>query len=315
MWNRVGQGAVVYARQPFGVGPSTDDMADLADREWRLIREEVLDGPSAMAYDEVAAETAAEGGLRTVRVYQWLPSTFSLGYGQSPETVDWQFCDKQGIDVTRRPTGGGGIYHDTYGDISYSIVAPAEDLPSDLMESYELLCEPILAALQDLGIDARFATETRPALYEPACYLRAVDPAHDVVAGDGRKISGNAQYRRRDAVVQHGSLTFEAMPELTLGCFTGTDVTPTEFRERVTAIAEQTDLSDTPDLERRALGPMDSLSVGRDHAVRTLEESLAAWCEAEEGEWTDDERQLAKKRAVEKYATEDWNRHRKDPTE
>ena len=63
-------------------------MADLADREWRLIREEAWDGPMNMALDEVAAETAAAGGLRTLRVYQWEPSTLSLGYHQDPATID-----------------------------------------------------------------------------------------------------------------------------------------------------------------------------------------------------------------------------------
>jgi lipoate-protein ligase A len=107
----------------------------LDDREWRLIREESWDGPLNMALDEIAAETAAEGGPRTVRVYQWDPSTLSLGYRQDEDTVAWDYCDREGISVTRRPTGGGGIYHDRYGDISYSIVAPADELPGDLMPS------------------------------------------------------------------------------------------------------------------------------------------------------------------------------------
>ncbi|MFT4945531.1 MAG: lipoate-protein ligase A, partial [Halovenus sp.] len=37
-------------------------MSDLADGEWRLIREEARSGPMQMALDEVAAETAATGG-------------------------------------------------------------------------------------------------------------------------------------------------------------------------------------------------------------------------------------------------------------
>ena len=51
----------------------------LADREWRLIREEVRPGPPNMALDEEAARSAAERGVRTLRVYRWEPSTLSLG--------------------------------------------------------------------------------------------------------------------------------------------------------------------------------------------------------------------------------------------
>jgi len=268
----------------------------LASREWRLVREESWDGPVQIALDEAAAETAARGGPCTLRVYRWAPSTLSLGYRQAPETVDWDHCEREGITVTRRPTGGGGIYHDTVTDISYSIVAPAAALPSDLLESYELLCQPVLDAFERLGVPVHFADEERPALHEPACYLRALHPAHDVVADDGRKVSGNAQYRQRDAVIQHGSLKFDLDAERHLATFVDPGVTPDRMRERVTSMRDHAD-------------------VDRATAVRTLEESLADWVGAEAGAWTDAELDGARERAERTYATDAWTRDRTDPTE
>lgn len=268
-------------------------MAAIRDREWRLIREDTRTGPMNMALDETAAETAAAGGPRTLRVYRWDPATLSLGYHQAPETVDWDVCEREGITVTRRPTGGGAIYHDTRGDISYSIVAPADELPSDLMETYELLCEPVFAGFDRLGVSVKFADEERPSLYDPACYLRALHPAHDVVA-DGRKISGNAQYRRRDSVIQHGSVLFTDATERHLAAFTDPP-SPERFDERVTNIREQVD-------------------VCREAAVSAFENALFEWADAEEGEWRDDELDRARERAREKYDSEDWNRNREDPT-
>ncbi|MFB6177427.1 MAG: lipoate--protein ligase family protein, partial [Halobaculum sp.] len=52
----------------------TTEPGPLADREWRVIREDTRRGPMQMALDEVAAETAADGGPRTVRLYRWEPS-------------------------------------------------------------------------------------------------------------------------------------------------------------------------------------------------------------------------------------------------
>ncbi|USZ69268.1 lipoate--protein ligase family protein [Halorussus salilacus] len=293
----------------------------LSDREWRLIREESRRGPMNMALDEIAAETAAEGGPRTVRVYQWDPSTLSLGYRQEPETVAWEYCDREGITVTRRPTGGGGIYHDRRGDISYSIVAPADELPGDLMDTYELLCEPVFDAFDRLGIDARFTDEKLPAIHQPACYLRELHPAHDVVAGGSaagaassdrggghaRKISGNAQYRRKDAVIQHGSLKFDLDAERHLGVFSAPDTTPEEFRERVTTMREQGRAARDPARERG--GP------SREEAVEAVEEALREWADAEEGSWTDDELSRARERAAEKFESDAWVREREDPTE
>lgn len=268
-------------------------MTALAARDWRLVREEARPGPMNMALDEIAAETAAGGGYRTIRLYRWEPSTLSLGYHQDPETIDWEYCDREGITVTRRPTGGGAIYHDVHGDISYSIVAPAEELPGDLLDCYELLLEPVLDGVDALGVDARFASEERPAVHQPACYLRELHPAHDVVAGDGRKLSGNAQYRRRDSVIQHGSLTYERTPERHLGVFADHEVEPSAFDGRVTSIHEQSGCS-------------------RSDAVEALTGALTEWADPEIEGWTDDELARARTLAAEKYAAESWVREGED---
>jgi len=259
----------------------------LANLNWRVIGEATDDGPTTMALEEIAAETAAAGGPATVRVYTW-PDVLSLGYNQDPDSVDWAFCEREGIGVTRRPTGGGAIYHDHYADLSYSIVAPADAVPGDLMECYRLFCTPILDAFEGIGVDAGFVDREYDAVHQPACYLRALHPAHDIVGPDGRKLGGNAQYRRKDAVVQHGSLSVSLRPERHCGCFTDTPDADA-FRERVGAIDEYVDIERADVIER-------------------LRATLADWIDAEEGEWTDSERVRARERAQSKYATDEWVR-------
>lgn len=262
----------------------------LEDRTWRLVREEAHPGPRNMSLDSAAAETAAAGGPRTLRVYRWEPSTLSLGYAQQSGSVDWAFCEREGITVTRRPTGGGGIYHDSLGDISYSIVVPADEVPGDLMESYSLLLEPIFDAFDRMDVDARIAEEPKPALHQPACYLRALNPAHDVVAS-GRKISGNAQYRQKDAVIQHGSITFARETETHLATFADPGVTPDEFEGRVTSVRSES-------------------GIDRGDAVAALEAALGEWADAEAGTWTEAELERADEIAEERFASEDWTRRR-----
>ncbi|MUW14968.1 lipoate--protein ligase family protein [Halorubrum sp. CBA1125] len=269
--------------------------------DWRLIREEAHPGPMQMALDEVAAETAADGGTATVRTYRWDPSCLTLGYRQDPDTVDWAFCEHEGIDVTRRQTGGGGIYHDAVGDIAYSIVVPAEAVPSELLDCYHLLCEPVLDAFERIGIDAGYADEPMPELHGPACYLRGLHPAHDVVAGgkregERRKIAGNAQYRKRDAVIQHGSLTYAVTAARHLGVFVDPPVDPDAFRDRVVGMDELAD-------------------IDREEAVAAVESALADWVRAAEGTtlvtdagWTDAERKRAAAVAETKYRDEAWVR-------
>ncbi|TYL36018.1 lipase [Natronococcus pandeyae] len=270
-------------------------MTALADREWRLITDDAREGATQMALEEVAARTALEDDVRTARVYSWEPSTLSLGYRQEPESVDWEYCEREGIDVTRRQTGGGGIYHDRYADISYTIVAPADEVPGDLMDCYALFCEPILEAFDRMGIDADFAAAEQDAIYYPSCYLRDINPAHDVVAPasagtDAEKISGNAQYRQRDVVIQHGSLSYDLEPDRHVGVF-DTDVTPETFTDRVTSIREQA-------------------GIDRDEAVETVAESLRDWCDGTAGTWQDEELEAARDLADRKFGTDAWVRNR-----
>ena len=266
--------------------------------DWRLIPEQRLGGPEAMAFDEVAAETVAAGGPATVRLYRWTPSTVSLGYGNDASIVDWAHCDRADIDVTRRQTGGGAIYHDGFGDVAYSIIAPKTAFSGDVTECYRQLLAPVVAAFEAIGATVGFADADAPAIWEPICYLRALDPAHDLVAPDGRKIAGNAQYRTREAIVQHGSLTFESDPDRHLAPFVDPPFGPEAFADRVCGLSEVPGV----DLDRSAF-------------VDRLATELAEWADADPGGWTDAERARASELCNGKYDDDRWVRDRVDPTD
>lgn len=248
-----------------------------------------------MALDETAGRAVADGADPVMRVYRWQPSTLSLGYNQDPATIDWSACRSHGVSVTRRPTGGGAIYHDRWGDISYSIVVPADAVSGDLLESYHTLCAPVLDAFDRMGVDAAFSERERAGIWAPACYLRPIHPAHDIVVGD-RKLSGNAQYRMKAAVIQHGSITFLSDPARHLGVFEGAEATPGEFADRVTDVRSKAD-------------------IGRHEAVSILERALREWGAASEGSWSGAELRQARHLAESKYRSPAWVRTGVDPTD
>lgn len=144
-----------------------------------------------MAIDEAVCESVASGGAPTMRFYTWAPSAVSIGYFQGlNDEVDTNAAKEFGVDVVRRRTGGGAVYHDGKGEITYSVVVPENEMPKGIRESYQLVCGWIIESLKNLGIEAEFK------------------PINDIIAG-GKKISGNAQTRRNGVLLQHGTLLYD----------------------------------------------------------------------------------------------------------
>jgi lipoate-protein ligase A len=162
---------------------------------WRLIDMRIEDAPTQMAIDEaIAYARIRDETPNTIRLYRWNPSAVSIGYFQSIEKeVNLDVCKEQGVDVIRRITGGGAVFHDYNGEITYSLVAPNDDpkIPADIMESYRLICGAIVKGLVTIGVESEFK------------------PINDIIAG-GRKISGNAQTRRHGVVLQHGTVLVDS---------------------------------------------------------------------------------------------------------
>ncbi len=154
--------------------------------QWRLIVDEPKDAFSNMAIDKAILFSGAD--VPTVRFYQWKPAAVSIGCFQSLLLeVDEGQCREQGIDVVRRITGGGAVFHDK--ELTYSIVLreKAGFVPRDLLASYEKICSAVIAGLSELGLRAEYA------------------PLNDILV-NGKKISGCAQTRRNKGVLQHGTM-------------------------------------------------------------------------------------------------------------
>jgi len=165
--------------------------------EWRLLDTNAHDAYYNMALDEAIAVARSKGLVsNTIRFFRWKPSAVSIGYFQGMEDeVDIAACKSKGVDYVRRVTGGGAVYHDYDGELTYSIMVNEDHrlVPRDILKSYEVLCSGLLCGLNLLGVPAEFK------------------PINDIVAR-GKKISGNAQTRRMGVVHQHGTILREVDP-------------------------------------------------------------------------------------------------------
>ncbi|PTI43652.1 lipoate--protein ligase [Staphylococcus xylosus] len=99
------------------------------------------------------------------------------------EEVNQSYIDEQGIDVVRRISGGGAVYHDT-GNLNFSFVT---DDDGNSFHNFQKFTEPIVEALKSLGVDANLSGR------------------NDIQVGEA-KISGNAMVKVKDRMFSHGTL-------------------------------------------------------------------------------------------------------------
>lgn len=164
-----------------------------------------------MALDEAIAESVRNGeSPPTLRVYEWLTPSVTIGFFQRISSVNLDFCTEQNIPVIRRITGGRGILHDE--ELTYSFSAPVTEGPFSrgLIDSYQKISQAFCRALSGLGLQAearltRQREETHSAQRNPLCF-HSLSFA-EITLGK-KKILGSAQKRWYNGLLQQGSLPF-----------------------------------------------------------------------------------------------------------
>ena len=181
---------------------------------WRVIRSGRNPGAYNMALDEALWQQfgdrleAGQTPAPVLRLYGWEPAALSLGYAQRAEReVDFEACERLGVDWVRRPTGGRAILHD-FGELTYSLVAACDDphFSGGVLESYRKISGALVKGLSNLGVAAELAGKERRGA-EGAGTAACFDaPSAYEVTWQGRKIIGSAQARRKEVLLQQGTI-------------------------------------------------------------------------------------------------------------
>jgi lipoate-protein ligase A len=176
-------------------------------QQWRLLVTPSSSGAWNMAVDEKVLESVEQNmALPSLRLYAWEPPCLSIGYAQPSSDIDFARLSAHGWDWVRRPTGGRAILHTD--ELTYSIITPLSDprVSGGVLESYQRLSRALLTALRSLNIHA----ETHPInqlgrnqRFGAVCF--EVPSNYEIVV-QGKKLIGSAQARRKNVMLQHGTL-------------------------------------------------------------------------------------------------------------
>jgi lipoyltransferase/lipoate-protein ligase len=252
---------------------------------WRLLPLQTSNAAMNMAIDEAILTSRISSQVpNTLRFYRWQPSAVSVGRNQNPENeIYLDSCKRFGVDVVKRISGGGTVYHDFEGEVTYSIISETSDIGSnDITAVYTKIYEAINDALRLLGIPADFSsgdTKNCPNL-----------------TVKGKKISGSSQIITRGVVLQHGTLLrcvdlpkmFHLLKLKNVSCIQAVNIA----KRKITSIQDE-------------LGH----SVMHETIVNALEQGFKAILkiQLDEGELTPTELETANKLYKEKYLTKEWN--------
>jgi len=180
-----------------------------ASSAWRLIVHDQGEPAWNMAFDEATLEHAVEhGGRATLRFFDWARPAITIGYAiDAPATLELDECERRGVAVVRRVTGGGIVFHGW--DLTYAITFPREAIaPGEgLIETYRAINRAFAAALERFGVRAGLLEgAARSGPPAGACFARPT--RYDLVVAE-KKLVGNAQRRRRGWLVNHGSMPLD----------------------------------------------------------------------------------------------------------
>jgi len=246
-------------------------------RSWRLVDSGLVPPAESAALDEAILEAHIAGEVpNTLHFYIRSEPTISVGYFQKvAESVDLAECERRGVAIVRRKSGGSSVYTDR-GQLIYALVVHESDLPAERGDSFRLTCQAIADALRSFGVDAVYG------------------PMNDVEV-DGRKISGNAQFRGKGSVLQHGTVVVD------------TDVPNMDAVLKVSG-SRRRDLSRPSDRMTTLaslVGTAPEMEIVKGAMVSAFEEAFDARFSV--SSLTELERALVKKLVDERYSKKEWN--------
>jgi len=174
---------------------------------WRLLFTPPAHGAWNMAADEAILEHIGRGeSPTTLRLFAWDPPCLSLGHAQPYRDIDITRLKERGWEVVRRLTGGRAILHTD--ELTYSVTGSVEEsvLSGSVLNSYNQLARALLYAVKTLGLPVEMnqhEVETPTQNLNPVCF--EVPSTYEITV-HGKKLIGSAQARRREGILQHGSV-------------------------------------------------------------------------------------------------------------
>ncbi|MFO7836947.1 MAG: biotin/lipoate A/B protein ligase family protein [Candidatus Thorarchaeota archaeon] len=256
---------------------------------WRVLNDGEFDIYKNLALEESLARINAgtRNKTNTIRFWKSDPSVVLGRFQCVHEEVDIEFCRENNIDIARRFTGGGTVYHDRGNlNISFCLDQSESYVSRTLRELYWNFIGTVAKGLRSIDINATY------------------DSTRSCIRVGGKKITGTAGWLKQGVSFLHGTLLLTANLEMLQNALTPPANQPVYLRDGrsirckeskrdiVTTIAQEVDSPPSEQEIKKAI-------------IATIETFIGM--ELVEDEFTNQERAMSDSLYNTRYAKTTWN--------
>lgn len=152
-----------------------------------------------------------------LEIYQWKNRCATHGYFIHPSVyLNLRGLEEEGIEIARRPTGGGILFHLT--DLAFAFYLPASHprYSTNTLDNYAIVNGAVLNALQQWVGKGTLLKEEMHCIDQASAHFCMGKPTRYDVCIDGFKVAGGAQRRIRRGFLHQGSINLKKIPKTLL---------------------------------------------------------------------------------------------------
>jgi lipoate---protein ligase len=182
---------------------------------WRIIETGKRKAAENMALDAALLEDLVEEKEPILHLYDWVNDAATYGHFIDPEKfLNLEGVERLGLDLAKRPTGGGITFHNC--DLAFSILIPSTHafFSQNPLENYAFVNERVMWAIGRMKeLPAQLLTEESEPLDEHCSRFCMANPTKYDVLIQGKKVGGAAQRKTRHGFLHQGSISLGMLPE------------------------------------------------------------------------------------------------------
>lgn len=179
----------------------------------RIVDSGRMDPIEVMAKDALLLENLSLDEDPLIHFYEWSVPCLTVGHFIDPaKYLDLQAVKDSGLQIAKRPTGGGIIFHLT--DFAFSILIPAKHFlfSCNTLQNYAWINGKVAHAISDLisSIPTSLLQPT-PKIQKSSTFCMAQPTPYDIII-EGKKAGGAAQRRTKRGLLHQATLSLGVPP-------------------------------------------------------------------------------------------------------